>query len=115
MIQGSVDLGRSVPQDLAVTGCDNTFFSGVSRPTVTSIAQPVWELARTGIDLLARPSKKRQPQSIELDPVLHVPGFRGSPNRVRFRPEEQVNSRVLATRPSTAPQPGVNRQARPSP
>ncbi len=74
MIQGSVDLGRSVPQDLAVTGCDDTFFSGVSRPTVTSIAQPVWELARTGIDLLARPSKKRQPQSIELDPVLHVRG-----------------------------------------
>ena len=40
VIQGSVDLGRSVPQDLAVTGCDDTFFSGVSRPTVTSVAQP---------------------------------------------------------------------------
>jgi DNA-binding LacI/PurR family transcriptional regulator len=58
VIQGSIDLGRAIPGELAVTHCDDTFFSGVSRPTITSIAQPVRGIASTGIELLARPLEK---------------------------------------------------------
>ena len=72
VVQGSIDLGRDIPGELAITGCDDTFFSGVSRPTITSIAQPVWAIASTGIDLLARSTRERQPISIELAPELHI-------------------------------------------
>ena len=74
VVQGSVDLGRDVPNDLAVTGCDDTFFSGAARPTVTSIAQPVWEIARSGIDLLHQLPSRRGPVSIQLEPELRVRG-----------------------------------------
>jgi LacI family transcriptional regulator len=74
VVQGSIDLGRDIPRELAITGCDDTFFSGVSRPTITSIAQPLLGMARTGIDLLAGSDRERQPVSIELAPELHIRG-----------------------------------------
>jgi LacI family transcriptional regulator len=78
VVQGSLDLGRNIPGELAVTGCDDTFFSGLSRPTVTSIAQPVLEMASTAMDLLARHDRETRPVSIQLAPELHV---RGSTDR----------------------------------
>jgi len=78
VVQGSLDLGRNIPGELAVTGCDDTFFSGLSRPTVTSIAQPVVEMARTAMDLMARHGRDSRPVSIQLAPELHV---RGSTDR----------------------------------
>ena len=74
VIQGSIDLGRDIPGEMAITGCDDTIFSEVSRPTITSIAQPVWEIASTGIDLLGRLTGERQPLSVELAPELHIRG-----------------------------------------
>jgi LacI family transcriptional regulator len=78
MLQGFLDLGRDVPRELAVTGCDDTFISGVSRPSITSVAQPVTEMAHTAIDLLARHRSETSPQLIELEPLLRV---RGSTDR----------------------------------
>ena len=78
VLQGSLDIGRNIPGDLAVTGCDDTFFSGLSRPTVTSIEQPVLEMARTAVDLLALHDRETRPVSIELAPKLHA---RGSTDR----------------------------------
>lgn len=74
VVQGSVDLGRDVPKDLAVSGCDDSFFSGVSRPTVTSVAQPVLGIARSAIDLLRQRPSGRKSISIELAPELCVRG-----------------------------------------
>lgn len=74
LVQGSIDLGRHVPQDLAVTGCDDTFLNRVIRPTITSVAQPVWEIARHAVDLLGRPASSRKPLAIELAPELHARG-----------------------------------------
>jgi LacI family transcriptional regulator len=74
LVQGSIDLGRNIPQDLAVTGCDDTFLTGVNRPTITSVAQPVWEIARHAIDLLRRPPSGQEPLAIELAPELHARG-----------------------------------------
>ncbi len=73
VIQGSVDLGRDVPRELAVTGCDDLFFSAVNRPTITSVAQPVSEMARTAIDMLARHGSETSPQLIKLEPLLRCP------------------------------------------
>ena len=78
VIQGSVDLGRDVPRQLAVTGCDDLFFSAVNRPTITTVAQPVSEMAHIAIDLLGRHSSENSPQLIELEPLLRV---RGSTDR----------------------------------
>jgi LacI family transcriptional regulator len=89
VIQGSVDLGRDIPGDFSVTGCDDTFFSGISRPTVTSIAQPVSEMARTAIDLLARYGSETSPLSIKLAPELYV---RGSTVRPSFADMTSENS-----------------------
>ncbi|HTW10155.1 MAG TPA: LacI family DNA-binding transcriptional regulator [Acidimicrobiales bacterium] len=97
VVQGSIDLGRDIPKELAVTGCDDTFFSGVSRPTVTSIAQPVWEIARTGIDLLDRYTRERHAVSIELDPELHI---RGSTVRLGVTELPQASPGLPAPRPS---------------
>jgi LacI family transcriptional regulator len=79
IIQGSVDLGRDIPREIAVTGCDDMFFSAVSRPTVTSVAQPVSEMAHVAIELLARHNSETGPQLMELEPLLRV---RGSTDRL---------------------------------
>jgi LacI family transcriptional regulator len=92
VVQGSIDLGRDIPGELAITGCDDTFFSGVSRPTITSIAQPVWAIATTGIDLLARSTRERQPISIELAPELHI--------RASTVPRDIAETAVRATGPA---------------
>jgi len=88
VVQGSLDLGREVPRDLAVTGCDDTFFTGVSRPTVTSIAQPVWEMARRSLGLLKEPGLDRKPVAIHLPPELRARGStaRLPPRTPRGRP-----------------------------
>lgn len=71
-IQAAIGLGRGVPGDVAVSGCDDTFFSTVSHPTITSVVQPVWDIARKALDLLVGGEQVNRPAVVELMPELRV-------------------------------------------
>ena len=71
-IQAGIELGREVPGDIAVSGCDDTFFSTVSHPTITSVVQPVWDIARKAIELLVGGEQINGPAVVEFMPELRV-------------------------------------------
>lgn len=48
------DCGRSTPTDLAVVGFDNTYLARIHRPSLTSVAQPIQEMAHRAVELLRR-------------------------------------------------------------
>jgi len=47
-------LGFSVPEDLSIVGFDDTFQATIVTPTLTTVRQPLAELGRMGVSLLAR-------------------------------------------------------------
>lgn len=67
--------GYVVPDDIAVAGFDNTFLANEARPQLTSVAQPVADIARLALDhLLERIAGRHadQPVKIVLEPTLVV-------------------------------------------
>lgn len=48
------DMGRRVPQDVAIVGYDNRDFARVVRPRMTTVSMPVYEMGRIAADLLVR-------------------------------------------------------------
>jgi DNA-binding LacI/PurR family transcriptional regulator len=66
------ELGRSVPDDVAVVGFDNSEPAHFARPRLTTVAQPVEEMsaemARMLLDHLATPTLR--PTSVIFDPHL---------------------------------------------
>ncbi len=44
-IRAIQDKGKSIPQDYSIVGFDNMYFSSISNPQLTTIAQPVEEMA----------------------------------------------------------------------
>ncbi|MCC7517566.1 MAG: LacI family DNA-binding transcriptional regulator [Verrucomicrobiae bacterium] len=53
-LRACVDRGLSVPDEMAVTGFDGTSAGAFCTPRLTSVLQPVEEMARRGVDLLLR-------------------------------------------------------------
>ncbi len=51
-IQKIHDLGLRVPQDISVMGCDDIQFSRMSRPTLSTISIPVYQIGVTAVQLL---------------------------------------------------------------
>jgi LacI family transcriptional regulator len=82
-IQAGIELGREVPGDIGVSGCDDTFFSTVSHPTITSVVQPVWDIARKAIELLVGGEQIDGPAVVEFMPELRI---RASTDRCRDQP-----------------------------
>jgi DNA-binding LacI/PurR family transcriptional regulator len=78
MAQGAIhvlhDRGRRVPEDVAVVGFDDSAPARLSRPGITTIRQPLEEMAAEMVRLLLgrieRPSP--DPTSVIFDPVLVV-------------------------------------------
>lgn len=48
------DAGLSVPNDLAVVGYDNRDFTKISRPRITTVSMPVYEMGRSAAELLLK-------------------------------------------------------------
>ncbi|MER6846853.1 LacI family DNA-binding transcriptional regulator [Streptomyces flaveolus] len=75
MAQGAVqvlrDHGRRVPEDVAVVGFDDSSVAVTCRPRLTTVRQPVEEMAATMARLLGE----------------HIDGTRGEPTSVIFGPE----------------------------
>ena len=72
----------SIPHDLSVVGVDDIAFSDIIDPPLTTVAQPICEIAEHAVDgmlqLLQNP-KGKKPIS-QLTPILKV---RGSTARIR--------------------------------
>jgi LacI family transcriptional regulator len=83
LIETLEQLGLQVPDDLSVVGFDNIALGGLARVSLTTVAQPRDELARTGVGIL-------------LERIEGVGGRRR--RQVRLAPE-------LVERGSTAPPP----------
>ncbi|QEO15100.1 LacI family transcriptional regulator [Agromyces intestinalis] len=68
--------GRRVPEDVAVVGFDDSVISTIARPTLTTVRQPIEEMAaemaRMLIDQVRDPD--RAPTSVVFDPVLVTRG-----------------------------------------
>lgn len=72
---GARDLGLSIPEDLSVTGIDDIALAEVVGPPLTTIRQPIDEIARLAVDrLLARikGNCKEEPEHRTLSPRLIV-------------------------------------------
>jgi LacI family transcriptional regulator len=52
VIQELQTMGRRVPEDIAVTGWDDTLLAIASRPTITTVRQPIAEMARLAVELV---------------------------------------------------------------
>jgi LacI family transcriptional regulator, galactose operon repressor len=80
VIEGLESAGRRVPGDVSVVGFDGTALGGLSRISLTSIAQPREELARRGVELLFDRIESGQPPPARhqrLTPTLIVRGSSG--------------------------------------
>lgn len=78
------DLGRSVPEDVAVCGFDDTPVAREVRPGLSSIAQPVGQIVRFGFSMLEKLIRGEEisgQRSYSLKPHLAVRGstFDGAP------------------------------------
>ncbi|SFK82018.1 transcriptional regulator, LacI family [Lachnospiraceae bacterium KH1T2] len=52
VIQIANTMGRKIPDDLKIVGFDDTYIASLTCPTITSIKQPIKEMARTAISFL---------------------------------------------------------------
>jgi LacI family transcriptional regulator len=71
LVQGLLDHGRTIPAQIAVTGCDDTYFATASRPAITSVAQPVKEMAERAVSLVTTDDSTPAPGVFQLSPTLH--------------------------------------------
>ncbi len=70
----SQELGREIPDDVALVGVDDDQWTRIVSPRVTVVQQPVAEIGRLAGEVLARHSRdgSRQPEQLVLAPTLLV-------------------------------------------
>jgi len=59
-IQSIRETGKSVPSDYSVVGFDNIYYSTISVPPLTTVAQPNLELAKMALDLIKEWTTERE-------------------------------------------------------
>ncbi|MFT4413716.1 LacI family DNA-binding transcriptional regulator [Fredinandcohnia humi] len=64
--------GLRVPDDIAVVGFDKISFSNMTNPTLTTIAQPMYQMGVTAADMLINRIKGNKVESIVLDHELVI-------------------------------------------
>ena len=75
ILQALQELNLKVPDDVALVGFDNTFISRGTRPSLTSVAQPIEEIGRSTLELLlsrTEEKEKSKPIQLRLEPRLVV-------------------------------------------
>lgn len=79
------DRGWRIPEDMAIVGCDGHSFVEFTRPTLTTVIQPVHELAEKCVDMLLERMARHQcgpvMESIDIPPRLWIGGSCGCPDR----------------------------------
>ena len=59
MIQCITKRGKRVPEDVKVIGFDGTFVSKLTAPALSTISQPISEMAEIAVSTLLRFSRKK--------------------------------------------------------
>ena len=81
-LQEASALGLRVPQDLSIVGFDGIDAASWTNPVLTTVEQPIDEIARTAVEALSqqveRPSE-RQPSYV-FRPRLRIGGTTASPS-----------------------------------
>ncbi|MBS1727514.1 MAG: LacI family DNA-binding transcriptional regulator [Armatimonadetes bacterium] len=54
MIETAQSRGLNIPHDLSIVGFDSTAYCNEFRPSITSVAQPLFKIGETAIDLLVK-------------------------------------------------------------
>jgi len=77
------EAGLSCPQDISVVGVDDIEVGAYIRPTLTTVRQPLQELARAGIELLLNLIHQRHEgdTQVTLEPTLIVRHSTAAPSR----------------------------------
>jgi LacI family transcriptional regulator len=66
------DLGRRVPNDVAVVGFDDSSLATLVRPQLSVVTQPAYEIGRAAAELLATAGDRAAPEHVVLSPTLVV-------------------------------------------
>jgi len=75
LIQILQEYGFRIGKDIAMVGFDNTFIASITKPTLTSVSQPIKEIGRIGTELLLKRingNYENYPINIKLEPALVV-------------------------------------------
>jgi len=69
-IQCIRDMGKCVPSDYSVVGFDNTYYSTISVPPLTTVAQPNLELVKMAFDLIKKWTREKESRHFSCEPRL---------------------------------------------
>ena len=73
-IRALCDLGKRVPEDISVVGCDGIVIGQYSLPRLTTVRQDTQQLAERGVDALLRSIQRRSPPVHGLVPFHLIQG-----------------------------------------
>lgn len=71
-IQYANSLGLRIPDDIQVVGFDDTFVSGLTTPTITTIHQPIREMAQSTAEMMIKAIEEKETPSSVILPVSLV-------------------------------------------
>lgn len=99
-LQEFIDLhGLRVPEDVSVIGFDNVSLAGLARISLTTVAQPLDELARLGVERLVERIERVEPvghegrpRAITVPVELVVRGSTGPPPSRTARPSRSLSA-----------------------
>lgn len=72
LVAGLHDLGRSVPADVSLVGCDDVLLARTMTPALSTVGAPVEELAATAVRLLEDAATGASPERINLQGTLQL-------------------------------------------
>jgi LacI family transcriptional regulator len=82
VMRAAGEMGLTVPGDLSVIGFDSLELSRLVQPPLTTVRQPIDEMARMGVELLMRLVNKREIEAlhVELAAELIIGGSTAPPS-----------------------------------
>jgi len=73
-IEALTEMGYSVPEDVSVVGFDDMFYSKYSKPSLTTVRQPIYQMGYTAgkmlYQILSKGSIRKHSTILQTDVVL---------------------------------------------
>ena len=67
IMQAASERGLRIPGDLSILGFDDTFEASIVTPALTTVRQPLAEMGRIGVTLLARQLANQQTEALQIE------------------------------------------------